>query len=140
MKFLSALVSAAAVSAAATKYPVYDVTEFSASCVPHSAECKYSFQVLQPGTMETHPVHCSALVHTKNGLLPDVKNAKCENSSRTFSVVRSKSGLTFSVSQPVSPISNTVGKHFIQNKELEVSKQPNAAVQSYKGPKAFKLY
>jgi hypothetical protein len=90
---------------------------------------------------EGHPVHCTALVQSNDGLLPNVKEAKCgDDSSRTFDIVRSKKGLTFSVSQPVSPISNTTAKHFIPNKELWVSKQPNAEVQAYKGPKDFKLY
>lgn len=89
---------------------------------------------------EGHPVHCDALVQSNDGLLPNVKEAQCKESSRTFDIVRGKKGLTFSVSQPVSPISNTTAKHSIPNKELWVSKQPNAEVQAYKGPKAFKLY
>ncbi|KAF5665576.1 22kda glycoprotein [Fusarium heterosporum] len=138
--FATALFAATAVSAA---YPVFEVHEFSAGCIPHSANCKYSFEVIQSGSMESwegHPVKCSALVQSNNGLLPDVKEAQCEESSRTFDIVRSKKGLTFSVSQPVSPISNTTAKHVIPNKELWVSKQPNAEVQAYKGAKAFKLY
>ncbi|KAF4959049.1 hypothetical protein FGADI_1927 [Fusarium gaditjirri] len=136
--FTTALLSAAVVSA----YDVFEVKDFTASCVPHSTFCNYEFKVIQPGTMETweHPVHCSAHVQSANYLLPDVKNAKCgDNSSRTFSIKRSKKGLTFTVSQPVSPISDTVGKHFIPNKQLWQSKEPNAEIQAYKGPKNFKL-
>ncbi|RKL21583.1 hypothetical protein BFJ68_g1895 [Fusarium oxysporum] len=135
--FATALLSAAAVSG----YSVYEVKDFTASCVPHSTFCNYEFKVIQSGSMETWktPVHCSAHVQSANYLLPDVKDAKCKDSSRTFSVKRSKKGLTFSVSQPVSPISNTVGKHFIPNKQLWQSKEPNAEIQAYKGPKDFKL-
>ncbi|ENH66966.1 hypothetical protein FOC1_g10004597, partial [Fusarium oxysporum f. sp. cubense race 1] len=120
---------------------IYEVKDFTASCVPHSTFCNYEFKVIQSGSMETWktPVHCSAHVQSANYLLPDVKDAKCKDSSRTFSVKRSKKGLTFSVSQPVSPISNTAGKHFIPNKQLWQSKEPNAEIQAYKGPKDFKL-
>ncbi|KAF4336916.1 22kda glyco [Fusarium beomiforme] len=138
--FTTALFSAAAVSAA---YPVFEVKDFTASCIPHSTFCDYDFKVIQPGTMETWktPVHCSAHVQSPNYLLPDVKHAKCgDDSSRVFSVKRSKKGLTLYISQPVSPISDTVGKHFIPNKQLWQSKTPNAEIQAYKGPKEFKLY
>ncbi|KAF9777957.1 hypothetical protein IL306_004301 [Fusarium sp. DS 682] len=137
--FTTALFSAAVVSAT---YPIYEVKHFTASCVPHSTFCNYDFDVIQAGTMETwkSPVHCSAHVQSANYLLPNVKNAECRDSSRTFSVKRSKKGLTLYVSQPVSPISHTVGKHFIPNKELWQSKTPNAEIQKYKGPKHFKLY
>ncbi|KAF5656481.1 22kda glycoprotein [Fusarium heterosporum] len=135
--FATAILSAAAVSGA-----IFDVKDFSATCIPHSTECHYEFKVIQPGTMETwkHPVHCSATVQSANYLLPNVKNAKCgDDSSRTFSVTRSKKGLNFSVSQPVSPISYTTGKHFIPNKQLWQSTAPNAEIQRYKGPKDFSL-
>ncbi|KAM0340602.1 hypothetical protein ACHAPU_010439 [Fusarium lateritium] len=90
--------------------------------------------------METwkHPVHCSATVPSANYLLPNVKNAKCgDDSSHTFPVTRSKKGLNLSVSQPISLISYTTGKHFIPNKQLWQSNAPNAEIQRYKGPKNF---
>ncbi|KAM0245903.1 hypothetical protein ACHAP5_005053 [Fusarium lateritium] len=141
MKFFATVLAAASAVSAAT--PVFEVREFSAGCIPHSSQCRYAFEVIQSGSMESwkgHPVQCTALVQSNNGLLPNVKEAKCDESSRTFDIVRSKKGLTFSVSQPVTPSSNTTAKHFIPNKELWVSKQPNAEVQAYKGAKDFKLY
>ncbi|CEI68114.1 hypothetical protein FVEN_g7618 [Fusarium venenatum] len=135
--FTTALVSAAAVSASS----VFEVKDFSADCIPHSSQCRYAFHVIQPGTMETweNPVHCVALVQSNDGLLPNVKGAGCDESSRTFDITRGKKGLTFTVSQPVTPSSNQTGKHFIPNKELWVSKKPNAEVQAYKGPEEFSL-
>ncbi|KAM5347299.1 hypothetical protein ACJ41O_010304 [Fusarium nematophilum] len=136
--FTAAILSAAAVSAAPT--PVFTVTDFSASCIPHSTQCRYAFHVIQPGTMEKTPVHCAALVTANtDGTLPNVKGAKCDESSRTFDIVRSKKGLTFTVSQPITPSSDQSGKHFIPNKQLWISKKPNAEVQIYKGPKKFNL-
>ncbi|KAF5625603.1 22kda glycoprotein [Fusarium sp. NRRL 52700] len=138
MKFFNtALLSAAAVSG----FEVYEVKDFTASCVPHSTFCNYEFKVIQSGTMENWktPVHCSAHVQSKNYLLPDVEDADCKDSARSFSIKRSKKGLKFTISEPVSVISDTVGEHFIPNKQLWQSKEPNAEIQVYKGPKDFKL-
>ncbi|KAJ3550203.1 hypothetical protein NM208_g104 [Fusarium decemcellulare] len=134
--FTAAILSAAAVSAT----PVFTVSDFSAGCIPHSTQCSYAFGVLQPGTMEKTPVQCEALVSANtDGTLPNVKEGKCKESSRTFDVVRSKKGLTLTVSQPITPASNQTGKHLIPNKQLVISNKPNAVVQSYKGPKKFNL-
>jgi hypothetical protein len=91
--------------------------------------------------METwkNAVECKARAQSSNYLLPNIKDGKCKDSSRTFDVTRSKSGLSFTISQPISPKSDTVGKHFIQNKELVQATTPNAEVQSYNGPKSFQL-
>jgi hypothetical protein len=100
----------------------------------------YSFGVIQPGTMEKTPVQCSIMLGATNGgNLPNVKDGECKESSRTFNVVRSRRGLTLTVSQPVTPSSNQTGEHFIPNKQIVTSKEPNAMVQTYKGPKNFDL-
>ncbi|KAJ4329272.1 hypothetical protein N0V84_000165 [Fusarium piperis] len=137
MKFFTAAVlSVAAVSAS----PVFTVSDFYAGCIPHSAQCSYSFGVIQPGTEEKTPVRCSIMLGaTKGGNLPDVKEGQCKGSSRTFKVVRSKKGLTLTVSQPITPSSNQTGEHFIPKKEIVKSDEPNAEVQTYKGPKNFDL-
>ncbi|KAI1412205.1 hypothetical protein F5Y13DRAFT_200190 [Hypoxylon sp. FL1857] len=142
MKFFANAALFAAASAAAISQresTVFSVSDFSAGCIPHSTQCAYGFSVIQPGTMETTPVNCSALVQGAGGLLPDVKDAPCKESSRTFSVTRSADGLTLSVSQPVTPSSNQTGSHLIPNDELVTSNQPNAFVQSYAGPRSFDL-
>ncbi|KAI1142110.1 hypersensitive response-inducing protein [Hypoxylon sp. FL0543] len=142
MKFLTNAALFAAASAAAISKrdsPVFSVTEFSAGCIPHSTQCLYGFSVIQPGTMETTPVNCSALVPGNGGLLPDVKEGACKLSSRTFSVVRGADGLTLTVSQPVTPSSNQTGSHLIPKDQLVVSDEPNAFVERYTGPRSFDL-
>ncbi|KAH6659301.1 hypersensitive response-inducing protein [Truncatella angustata] len=138
-----AILSSAAVASAAImgkRDTVYAVSDFSAGCIPHSTQCLYNFGVLQTGTMETTPVTCKALVSANtDGTLPDVQEGTCEESSRTFSVVRSDAGLTLTVSQPVTPSSNQTGSHLLPSDEFAISNEPNAVVESYTGPTAFNL-
>ncbi|KAI0152175.1 hypersensitive response-inducing protein [Hypoxylon sp. NC0597] len=141
MKFLAnaALFAAASAAVISQRDTVFSVSEFSAGCIPHSTQCLYSFNVIQPGTMETTGVNCSALVPSNGGLLPDVKEGTCKESSRTFSVVRSDAGLTLTVSQPVTPSSNQTGSHLLPKDQLAISDKPNAYVESYNGPRSFDL-
>ncbi|KAF6843017.1 putative hypersensitive response-inducing protein [Colletotrichum musicola] len=142
MQFFTVLATAAVASAAVIgkRDVTFQVTDFSAGCIPHSTQCSYSFTVIQPGTMETTGVKCSGLFPANNdGTLPDVKEGACTESSRTFDVVRSPEGLTFSVSQPVTPSSNQTGTHLIPAAQLAVSNEPNAVVEKYTGPVAFDL-
>lgn len=164
MKFLAITLAATAASAAAVKRcggapstgsgsgtgntPVirYDVTDFEASCIPHSSQCNYSFKVKQHASMETTGVSCSAQVTADAGnTLPAVTDGVCEESSRTWKIVKSVSrpfNLALYVIQPTSPSSNTTGVHTIQNDELQTTQNPvnpNGDVQTYIGPKAFSL-
>ncbi|KAI1383088.1 hypersensitive response-inducing protein [Hypoxylon trugodes] len=141
MKFTIALFAVATSAAAINKrYDVFAVSRFSAGCIPHSTQCLYSFSVIQPGTIETTPVNCTALVPGNlDGTLPDVQEGTCSLSSRTFSVTRGDLGLTFEVSQPVTPSSNQTGTHLIPKDELAISDKPNAVVESYTGPSSFNL-
>ncbi|KAK7935286.1 hypothetical protein PG985_000781 [Apiospora marii] len=144
MKFFAAAIVAASavVSGAAIqkRSVVYQVSDFSAACIPHSTQCLYEFGVFQPGTMQTTPIPCKAMVSGNlDGTLPDVMYGACEQSSRTFNVVRDADGLGFLVQAPVSPRSNTTGVYHIPNSDLVMSDRPNAVVQSYAGPKNFDL-
>ncbi|WYZ35892.1 hypothetical protein EsH8_X_000539 [Colletotrichum jinshuiense] len=139
-----AILSTAAVATAAVigkRDVTFSVSNFAASCIPHSTQCSYTFTVIQPGTMETTGVDCSALVSgNTDGTLPDVKgNGACDQSSRTFEVIRGDAGLTLTVSQPVTPSSNQTGSHLLPNDQFAISDEPNAKVQSYTGPTAFDL-
>ncbi|KAI1767482.1 hypersensitive response-inducing protein [Hypoxylon sp. FL1150] len=142
MKLSAATLFAATASAAVLdrQSTVFSVSSFSAGCIPHSTQCLYAFTVIQPGTMETTGVNCTALVPANtDGTLPDVKEGTCQLSSRTFSVVRGHDGLKFTVSQPVTPSSNQTGSHLIPGDELVISNQPNAVVERYTGPTSFNL-
>ncbi|GJC89283.1 hypothetical protein ColLi_12121 [Colletotrichum liriopes] len=135
MKFAAVLSSAAVAAAAAiSKRDVtFSVSDFSAGCIPHSTQCLISFTVIQPGTMETTGVECRTLVSAiPGGTLPDVKEAGCTLSSRTFDLVRSPEGITLTVSQPT-------GSHLLPSSDFKISDEPNAVVESYTGPTAFDL-
>ena len=141
MQFTVATLFAVAASAATLgkREATFKVSEFSAGCIPHSSQCSYSFGVLQPGTMETTPVKCSAMVGS-DGTLPEIQDGTCEESSRTFTVTKeADGGLTLTVSQPVTPSSDQTGSHTIGADELVTADEPNAQVQSYNGPAEFDL-
>ncbi|KAJ4010944.1 hypothetical protein NW752_007517 [Fusarium irregulare] len=141
MKF-SAVVLATAAATGATADAVFNVRDFTASCTPHSAMCDYSFNVIQPGTMDTEGYDCTAKVPGAGpGELGEVKAGTCLPSSRTFDVVRSDEGLILTVSVQVSPNSFTKGSHLIPNKEIKTVKgdTPTGDVQAYDGPKDFPL-
>ncbi|KAH8878753.1 hypersensitive response-inducing protein [Thozetella sp. PMI_491] len=140
MKLTFILAATGASALAVKRYTVFEVSNFTASCIPHSVQCYYSFGVFQPGTMQTEPQHCSAFLTSAGvGQLPDVKEGKCEETSRTFDIVRGDDGLTLTVSQPVSPISNQTASHLIPADELVYAGEPNGVVESYVGPKDFDL-
>ncbi|QPC73140.1 hypothetical protein HYE68_003892 [Fusarium pseudograminearum] len=140
MKFSAATLLAAAASVSAAT-AVFEVKDFTASCIAHSTFCDYKFKVIQPNSMETweHAVVCNARAQSTDYTLPDIKDGKCKDSSRTFTVTRSDKGLLVKISQPVSPKSNTVGEHFIPKSLLFQSEVPNAEVQMYNGPKDFEF-
>ncbi|KAJ1329825.1 hypothetical protein MN608_06561 [Microdochium nivale] len=143
MKFsavtLFAAAAAAAPAARQAATPIYDVTEFQGSCVPHSAQCNYSFRVKQSNSMETggEGVYCSATGLADIGSkLPGIPYATCEQSSRSFSIVKSTGGLALFVRQPVSPSSNLTAVHQIQNAELQTTtpRTPTAPSSSTPDP------
>ena len=102
----------------------------------------YEFGVLQPGTMQTTPQQCKITVlGLPDGKLPEVGpwEGKCEQTSKTFSVARDGENLVLTVSQPVSPASNTTGVHTITADQLKMDQSGASVRQSYTGPTAFPL-
>ncbi|KAH7192891.1 uncharacterized protein B0J16DRAFT_333884 [Fusarium flagelliforme] len=140
MKFSAAAIVAAA-AAGVNANAAFEVKDFTASCIPHSTFCDYSFKVIQPNSMDTwkNAPKCTAHIQSANYMLPDVYNGKCEGSSRTFDIHHTKKGLVFTVKQQITPNSFTTGRRTIPNKELTQATTPNAEIQSYKGPKQFEL-
>ncbi|KAK8092336.1 uncharacterized protein PG998_014558 [Apiospora kogelbergensis] len=152
MKF-SVATFATVAAAAATKDVIFNVSDFTASCTPtarcarkpalhHRSGDTYSFTVIQPGTMETVGIKCSAQAPAEAGdTLPGLENGTCELSARTWKIIRSTGGLALFVTQPISPSSNQTGVHQINNSELEIVKgqTPTGDIQAYAGPKGFPL-
>ncbi|KAK5655706.1 hypothetical protein OQA88_5639 [Cercophora sp. LCS_1] len=142
---LSPLALATVASAAAINrdYAVFEVRNFTASCVPHSAMCQYSLNAFQPGTMDTLGYDCTAWgVGGGPGLLPEIKDGTCPPSSRTFDVVRTEGGFNLIVSVQVSRLSFTRGSHFVPDEQIQVidGVTPTGNYAAYVGPKDFPLY
>ncbi|KAF7892343.1 uncharacterized protein EAF01_010423 [Botrytis porri] len=147
MQFSSAIVSAITVALASAaaieqRYNLFQVSDFSAACVPHSSQCLYSLTVIQPGSMEKVGVKCTALVTgNANGTLPNIPQwgGSCGDSSRTFWATREDAGLNFFVSQPVSVASNQTAIHLLPNSDFTMVPTTIGDIQSYTGPSSFGL-
>ncbi|KAJ1326108.1 hypothetical protein MN608_09311 [Microdochium nivale] len=146
MKFSAITFAAAALVATVAGQDtsvIYKVTNFKAACVPHSVQCTYSFGVFEPGTMQTVPQICSAMV--TQGVpheLPAVEKGECALTSKTWTITKADDGLTLSVFAEVSPGSFKSGVHKIGANELEMvvsPTDPNGIHQVYKGPEDFNL-
>ncbi|KAJ0142491.1 hypothetical protein CTA2_1384 [Colletotrichum tanaceti] len=138
MKFAAVLSSAAVAAAAAISKSeaTFDISNFSAGCIPHSLNCLINFQVT---ANKANPSLCKALVPATNGALPTVNDAGCTNSTRTFDFVRGPEGFTFSVTEPATGIYVRTSSRIIPNSEFEFSNTGNARVEGYTGPSAFAL-
>ncbi|KAI7778932.1 hypothetical protein LA080_001538 [Diaporthe eres] len=137
MQFSAAILAVTAASVASAE-AVFKVSDFSASCIPHSAQCVYEFGVLQAGNGETTPVKCGAQV-VSDGSLPEITDGTCEESSRTFTVTKADGGLVLTVTQPVTPSSNQSGKHTIPASELVTEQTGASSQQKYTGAASFDL-
>ncbi|KAL6924134.1 hypothetical protein FSST1_001408 [Fusarium sambucinum] len=76
--------------------------------------------------------HCSTSEASTDYSLPDIKDAKSKDSSRTFSITRMGKGLGVIISQPITPKSETIGDYLIPMEN-------NAQVEVYDGPTSFEL-
>lgn len=135
-----ALAAAVTVSAQTEETPVFSVAEFSASCIPHSSQCLYSFTAFTPGSGETAAtgVHCGDL-YISDGTLPAVTDGTCTNSSRTWTVTKLDGGLEFGLSEQVTPSSFRTGTYEIPADELVKETTGASTQQRYTGPAAFDL-
>ncbi|TEY86640.1 hypothetical protein BOTCAL_0005g00620 [Botryotinia calthae] len=147
MQFSSAIISAITVALASAaaiekRQNVFDVSDFSAGCIPHSTQCSYSFTVIQPGTMATVGVKCTALVSGNvDGTLPDIPQwgGSCLESSRRFWFTREDAGLKFFVYQQITPSSNQTAFHLLANDDFVMVPNTIGSTQSYTGPTSFGL-
>ncbi|KAK1976332.1 hypersensitive response-inducing protein [Colletotrichum cereale] len=146
MKF-SVILSSAAVAAAAVinkREVKWEVSKFGANCIGHSTQCSVGFTVIQPQNGEFIGTQCDVRVSAIPGaggpnVIPDIFDAKCTNSSRTFNLVRSEEGLTLSVAQQISVVSFRNGTHLLPSSDFKITNEPNAWVEAYTGPDAFNL-
>lgn len=89
--------------------------------------------------METTGVECSKMTGS-DGTLPAVSDGTCSESSRTWTVTKpALGGLVLTVSQPVTPSSNTTGSYTIPASDLAMTQTGASIQQSYTGPSSFAL-
>ncbi|ORY59233.1 uncharacterized protein BCR38DRAFT_351932 [Pseudomassariella vexata] len=135
MKFSAVALFAAAASATA----IFKVSDFTAACIAHSAQCSYEFNLASTSTGETTGVSCSAQV-TSDGSLPAVTDGTCKESSRTWTVTKNDDGsLVLTASQQATPSSSSTGSHTIAASELEFQQTGASTQQVYTGAAAFVL-
>ncbi|PSR94437.1 hypothetical protein BD289DRAFT_427508 [Coniella lustricola] len=138
MQFSTAVVALASAMTVSADV-IFQVSNFTAACIPHSSECSYDFVVIQPGTMETTGVECTDM-RVSDGTLPAVADGTCAESSRTWTVTKPLTGgLVLTVSQPVTPSSNTSGTYTIPVTDLVLTQTGASIQQSYDGPTSFAL-
>ncbi|POS78607.1 hypersensitive response-inducing protein [Diaporthe helianthi] len=137
MQFSAAILAVAAASMASAE-AVFKISGFSASCIPHSAQCVYEFGALKPGTMQTEPQPCRAQVVGTDGTLPEIAQGTCgDSTSLSFTVTKADGGLVFAINERFTPSSVQTSKHTIPAAELEMQQTGASSQQVYKGPAAF---
>ncbi|CAJ2503075.1 Uu.00g104690.m01.CDS01 [Anthostomella pinea] len=139
---LGSLVAAATASAAAvqrfqTKQASYfNVTDFSASCIPHSVECSYNFTVVADSS-KSPPTQCGQLVQGPY-FLPAVPLSGCENNVYAWAVATAANGsLGVSVTTSFNSRVNLTGTHYLSKEQLVKERNGAVVTQRYIGPKEF---
>ncbi|KAI0006853.1 hypothetical protein F4779DRAFT_594822 [Xylariaceae sp. FL0662B] len=143
--------AATAVSGAAVQprqATFYTVSNFTASCIPHSVMCSYDFDVVAESSM--FPTNCSAFVQGPD-LLPAIPPTECDNPAYTWSATPegegeqdgsgsgSGSGITLRVSTPFNARINITGIYTIPADQLVVEQNGASSSQRYTGPSEFTL-
>ncbi|KAI1079811.1 hypothetical protein F5B20DRAFT_153160 [Whalleya microplaca] len=137
---LATLAAAGAASAAAIQprqATYYTVSNFTASCIPHSVMCSYGFDVVSESS--TFPTNCSAFLQGPDRL-PAVPATPCDNTAYTWSATPSDSdGLTLRVSVPFNSRTNITGIYTIPADQFVIEQNGASSSQRYTGPAEFKL-
>ncbi|KAI1500353.1 hypothetical protein F5X99DRAFT_386840 [Biscogniauxia marginata] len=142
MKFnaiIGSIFTAVAVSGAALR-PIqasfYNVTDFHASCIPHSLFCSYEFDVVAESS--TSPTNCSLMLLGPDSL-PPVGQTGCEDPAYSWSVAVSNGTIALSVTTPLNGRMNLTGTHIVPTNQL-IRVQNGASVsQRYNGPTSFTM-
>ncbi|KAI1455590.1 hypothetical protein F4805DRAFT_435447 [Annulohypoxylon moriforme] len=142
----SALFAAATVSGAVMKprqANSFTVSNFSASCIPHSLLCTYEFAVITDPTTASpsgneSPAQCSLMLQGPD-YLPPVKLTGCaETGAYSWAVdLVKEGGLTLSVTTPQDSHTNFTGSYDISADQLVAEQHGAVITQRYTGPSGF---
>ncbi|KAF2995132.1 hypothetical protein E8E14_001808 [Neopestalotiopsis sp. 37M] len=135
MQLTFATIFAAAVSARTLTQrdaESYAITDFYASCIPHSTLCSYQFEV-------DAATNCTILLQGPD-ILPAVALTGCEDPAYSWSVATTDdAGLALSVTTVSTddPATNVTGVYDITSDELVITNNGASSSQSYVGPLSF---
>lgn len=139
MKFsAAAIIAATAVSGAALEKKqadTYYVTDFSASCIPHSVYCSYSFKSLASSAQRV-PDTCETRLQGPDSL-PSVPLTACSTPYTSFAVTRSASGLDLNITTPLGTNSNVTGTYHIPSSDIVATQSGAVTTERYTGPTSF---
>ncbi|KAI0880673.1 uncharacterized protein GGS22DRAFT_174490 [Annulohypoxylon maeteangense] len=142
----AALFTASAVSGAVMKprqANSFSVSNFTASCIPHSLLCTYEFAVITDPTTASpsgnpSPAQCSLMLQGPD-YLPPVQLTGCADAGAySWAVdVLKEGGLTLSVTTPQDSHTNFTGSYAVPAEQLVAEQHGAVITQRYTGPSAF---
>ncbi|KAI2778492.1 hypothetical protein F4815DRAFT_447209 [Daldinia loculata] len=122
----------------------FTVSNFTASCIPHSVMCTYEFfAITDPASASPsgnpEPAKCSLMLQGPD-YLPAVSWTGCaEEGAYSWAVDKVEGGLKLSVTTPQDSHSNYTGVYEITSDQL-VAEQNGASIsQRYTGPSGFPM-
>ncbi|KAI3329245.1 hypothetical protein HD806DRAFT_482302 [Xylariaceae sp. AK1471] len=141
-KALLGALFAVAASGAAVKpreAVLYNVSGFSALCMPHSVQCGYGFRVVPstdaPGSNGTI---CGNLVNGPD-YLPPLPLTACFDPKFAYSVAIADGGLTLSVTSALDVHTNITGTHTATADQFIIQNGGTTMSQTYVGPANFTI-
>ncbi|KAI1146294.1 hypothetical protein F4825DRAFT_200497 [Nemania diffusa] len=138
---LSALFAAAASGAAVKSRDavLYDISGFTAFCVPHSVQCGYGFRVIPstaaPGSNGTI---CGNLINGPD-ILPPLPLTACFDAAFAYSIAIADGGLTVTVTSALDPSTNITGSHTATADQFYIYNGGTTMSQTYDGPTNFTI-
>ncbi|KAI1091225.1 hypothetical protein F5B19DRAFT_493606 [Rostrohypoxylon terebratum] len=143
----SVLFTAASVSGAAITIPrqanSFSVTNFTASCIPHSLLCVYEFAVITNPTTASpsgnpSPAQCSLMLQGPDYLPPVQLTGCAETGAYSWAVdLVKEGGIRLNVTTPQDSHGNFTGSYEVPADQLVVEQHGAAISQRYNGPNAF---
>ncbi|KAI2609215.1 hypothetical protein GGR54DRAFT_643705 [Hypoxylon sp. NC1633] len=144
---LTTLFAAAAVSGAAVQRRqanAFTVSNFTASCIPHSFYCAYDFDVItDPASVSptgnSTPVSCGLFLPGPD-YLPAVGLTGCDPAAYSWSVaVAPGGGLQLSITTPQDSHGNYTGVYDVPADQLVAEQHGAVTTQRYIGPGDFSV-
>ncbi|KAK8123244.1 hypothetical protein PG984_011914 [Apiospora sp. TS-2023a] len=115
----------------------FDVTDFSASCQPHSVLCFFSFDVAAAGTTAT--TTCSATVQGPDSL-PAVGLRACDDPRFSWAFERATDGAGYGLTvdwESTPGSANQTGTHLIPAADVVSENHGSVTTERYVGPADF---